>query len=468
MTLFRKSAFALAASLALTLAAPGSALAQPANAKPALDSRSGPTPAAAVAEEAAARARRIPGDHIAVVVNSEVVTAGEIAGRAERLREEARRAGQAAPDLLTAREQSREQLIEERVLVTHARDSGARVDEAELDRTVANVAAQNRLTMPQLTERLKAEGIDFKRFRENLRDQMLQERVRDREVVSRIRVAEGEIDAYLEERASASRANAPVNVAQILVSVPSSATAAEREARRQKALDALQRVRAGASFAVVAKEVSEDANRERGGEIGLRPADRLPEVFGQAIAGLSAGDIAPDLVVSEVGYHVLKLVERQSGSESNVVTETRARHVLLRPSERLSADVIARRLAEAKRAIEAGRLKFEDLARDVSEDGTAQSGGDLGWAPPGNFVPEFEAAMNALPINGISEPVQSRFGIHLIQVLERRSITIEPQRLREQARGALRERKFETAYKEWIKDLRDKAFVELRDDDSSL
>ncbi|MFO0123565.1 MAG: peptidylprolyl isomerase, partial [Inhella sp.] len=306
MTLFRKSAFALAASLALTLAAPGSALAQPANAKPALDSRSGPTPAAAVAEEAAARARRIPGDHIAVVVNSEVVTAGEIAGRAERLREEARRAGQAAPDLLTAREQSREQLIEERVLVTHARDSGARVDEAELDRTVANVAAQNRLTMPQLTERLKAEGIDFKRFRENLRDQMLQERVRDREVVSRIRVAEGEIDAYLEERASASRANAPVNVAQILVSGPSSATAAVREARRQKALDALQRVRAGASFAVVAKEVSEDANRERGGEIGLRPADRLPEVFGQAIAGLSAGDIAPDLVVSEVGYHVLK------------------------------------------------------------------------------------------------------------------------------------------------------------------
>jgi peptidyl-prolyl cis-trans isomerase SurA len=468
MTLFRKSAFALAASLALTLAATGSAWAQPANAKPALDTRSGPTPAAAVAEEAAARARRIPGDHIAVVVNSEVVTAGEIVGRAERLRDEARRAGQPAPDLLSAREAAREQLIEERVLVTYARDSGARVDEPELDRVVANVAVQNRLTLPQLTERLKAEGIDFKRFRENLRDQMLQERVRDREVVSRIRVAEGEIDAYLDERASAARANAPVNVAQILISVPSDATPEQREARRLKAQDALARVRAGASFAAVARELSEDANRERGGEIGLRPADRLPEVFAQAIAPLQAGDVVPNLVVSEVGYHVLKLVERQAAGDANVVTETRARHVLLRPSERLPAEQIARRLAEAKRAIEAGRLKFEDLAREVSEDGTAQNGGDLGWAPPGNFVPEFEAAMNALPLNGISEPVQSRFGIHLIQVLERRSIAIEPQRLREQARGALRERKFEAAYKDWVKDLRDKAFIELRDDDSTL
>jgi peptidyl-prolyl cis-trans isomerase SurA len=237
-----------------------------------LDSRTGPTPAAAAAEEAAARARRIPGDHIAVVVNSEVVTAGEIAGRAERVREEARRAGQAAPDLLTAREAAREQLVEERVLVTYARDSGARVEEPELDRVVANVAVQNRLTLPQLTERLKSEGIDFKRFRENLRDQMLQERVRDREVSNRVRVTDGEIDKFLEERQRAARTNAPINVAQILITVPTSATSSEREAARLKAEGALARVRGGENFAVVARALSEDGNRERGGEIGLRGA----------------------------------------------------------------------------------------------------------------------------------------------------------------------------------------------------
>lgn len=468
MILFRKSALALAATLAVTLASSVSPLhAQPANAKPAVENRSGPTPAAAAAEEAAARARRIPGDHIAVVVNSEVVTAGEIAGRAERLRDEARRSGQPAPDLLSAREAAREQLVEERVLVTYARDSGARVEEPELDRVVANVAVQNRLSMPQLIERLKADGIDVKRFRENMRDQMLQERVRDREVVSRIRVTDGEIDTYLEERQTAARANAPMNLAQILVPVPSDASTADREARRQKAAAALARVRAGENFSAVVREVSEDANRERGGEVGLRPADRLPDLFVKAVAGLNPGDISPSLIVSEAGYHVLKLIERQAAGDANVVTETRARHILLRPSDRLQPEQIAQRLAEAKRAIQAGRAKFEDLAKEFSEDGTAANGGDLGWAPPGNFVPEFEAAMNALPLNGISEPVQSRFGIHLIQVLERRDTKIDPQKLREQARGALRERKFETAYKDWVKDLRDKAFVEQRDSDAN-
>lgn len=468
MILFRKSALALATTVAVTLALSVSPLhAQPANAKPAVDTRSGPTPAAAAAEEAAARARRIPGDHIAVVVNSEVVTAGEIAGRAERLRDEARRSGQAAPDLLTAREAAREQLIEERVLVTHARDSGARVEEPELDRVVANVAVQNRLTMPQLIERLKADGIDVKRFRENMRDQMLQERVRDREVVSRIRVTDGEIDSHLEERQAAARLNAPLNLAQILVPVPSDASAAERETRRQKAALALSRVRAGEAFAAVAKELSDDANRDRGGEIGMRAANRLPDLFVKAVANLAPGEVSPDLVVSEAGYHVLKLIERQTGADANVVNETRARHILLRPSDRLPPEQVARRLAEAKRAIEAGRAKFEDLAKEYSEDGTAANGGDLGWAPPGNFVPEFEAAMDALPLNGISEPVQSRFGIHLIQVLERRETKIDPQKLREQARGVLRERKFETAYKEWAKDLRDKAFIDVRDTDAN-
>jgi len=449
--------------LALSLAFAASAQAQPANAKPPLDTRAGPTPAAAAAEDAAARARRQPGDHIAVVVNQDVVTAGEIAVRAQRARDEARMRGAEPPDPASAREQALEALIEDRVLVTYARESGARVDEAELDRVVGNVAAQNRLNLEQLKERLKADGVDFKRFRENLRDQMLIERVREREVVGRIRVTDGEIDRQLAEREAAAAAKAPVNLAQILIPVPGSASESERKALRQRAEQALARVKGGEDFAAVARELSEDANRAKGGEIGLRPADRLPDLFSQAAAGLSRGQITPELLVSEAGYHILKLLERQALGASNQVTETRARHILIRPSDKLPPDVAVARLREMKRQIESGQARFEDLARENSEDGSAPQGGDLGWAAPGMFVPEFEEVMNRLDLNGLSDPLQSRFGFHLIQVMERRSKDIEPRQLREQARAQLRERKFEEAYQEWVKDLRARSFIEMRD-----
>jgi len=452
---------ALPLALGLLSCAPA-VLAQPANAKPPLDSRSGPTAAAAVAEEAAARARRLPGDHIAVVVNSEVVTAGEIAGRLERAKLEAARRGETL-DSEAARKEAQESLIEERVLVTHARDAGARVEEPELDRTVANVAAQNKLTVPQLIERLKQDGTDVKRFRENLRDQMLIERVRDNEVIRRIRVTDGEIDKLLEERRAAAAATAPVNLAQILIPVPENASPEQRASRRAEAEAALKRVLGGEDFAAVARELSQDANRQGGGEIGLRPANKLPDVFAQAAQALSPGQIRSTLVESGVGFNVLKLIERQAGADGSKVTETRARHILVRPNERLPAPQVAQRLAEMRRAIIAGQAKFEDLAKQISEDGTSQQGGDLGWATPGNFVPEFEDAMNALPLGGISEPFQSRFGLHIVQVMERREVAIEPRQQREQARSMIRERKFDEAYREWISDLRARAFIEVRD-----
>ncbi len=436
--------------------------AQPANAKPPLDSRSGPTPTAAAAEDAANRARRLPGDHIAVVVNAEVVTAGEIAGRVERARLEASRRGEQL-DAEEIHKSAEESLVEERVLVTHARDSGARVDENELDRVVANIAAQNRLTVPQLLERLQQEGTDVKRFRENLRDQMLIERVRDQEVTRRIRVSDGEIDKYLEERRAEAAAAAPLNIAQILIPVPENASAEQRENRRKEAEAALARVLAGEDFAAVAREVSQDSNRANGGEIGLRPADKLPELFVQAVNGLSAGQVRNAVISSGVGFHVLKLLVRQAPPPDDVAVETRARHILVRPNERLPAQAIGQHLAEVKRRIEAGGLRFEDVAREISEDGTREQGGDLGWAAPGQFVPEFEDTMKALPINGISDPFQSRFGIHIVQVLERRETKIEPRQLREQARGIVRERKFDEAYKEWVADLRARAFIEQRE-----
>lgn len=404
-----------------------------------------------------------PGDYIAAIVNTDIVAASEVIQRTERMREEARQRGQNVTNELLHK-QALDSLIDERVVVTYARENGPRVDEPELDRVVANVATQNKLTMPELRQRLAAEGIDFKRFRENLRDQMLSERVREREVQGRIRVTDGDIDKYLDERQAALQGRAQLNVAQILVPVPEGAGPVVLAERKSRAESALARVKAGEDFAKVAREVSEDANKNRGGEIGLRAADKLPDVFVDAVKDLQPGEVRPELLRSEAGFHVMKLIERQTGKASiNVVVQTRARHILLRPSEQLTPEQATRRLVEFKRAIESGRATFEQLARANSEDGSAQEGGDLGWVSPGGFVPEFEQAMDALPLKGISDPVPSRFGIHLIQVMERRDVVLDNKQLREQARNALRERKYDDAYNDWMKEMRARAFIETRE-----
>jgi len=219
-------------------------------------------------------------------------------------------------------------------------------------------------------------------------------------------------------------------------------------------------VRAGEPFAQVARELSDDGNRERGGEIGLRPAARLPDLFVEAVRDLPVGGVSA-VLRSGAGFHLLELLERRSGGVT--ITQTRVRHVLLRTSPELTPEVAARRLAEYRRQIESGRRSFEDIAREYSEDGSAASGGDLGWAAPGMFVPEFEAAMNALSPGGVSAPVVSRFGVHLIQVVERREVALDAKQLREQARNVLRERKFEQAYLDWTKELRARAYVEYRE-----
>ena len=404
-----------------------------------------------------------PGDYIAAVVNQDVVAASEVVQRTERLRQEARQKGEVMPETAGLRKQALEGLIEDRVLVTYARENGPRIDEAELDRVVANVAAQNKLTATQLRERLKADGTDYKSFRENLRDQMMTERVREREVQGRIKVTDAEVDAFLDKKRAALEQGGQINIAQVLVPVPEGAPDSLVAERRARAESALARIKAGEDFAKVAREVSEDGNKARGGEIGLRPVDRLPDVFVTAVQGLKSGEVAPTLLRSGAGFHVLKVIERQGGASLTQSVQTHARHILLRPSAQLSAEVAARRLAEYKRQIESGQAKFEDIARANSEDGSAEAGGDLGWMGAGGFVPEFEVAMNALPLNGISDPVLSRFGVHLIQVLERRNVEVEMKQLREQARNALREQKYDEAYKDWVKDLRAKAFVEVRE-----
>jgi peptidyl-prolyl cis-trans isomerase SurA len=404
-----------------------------------------------------------PGDYIAAVVNQDVVAASEVVQRTLQLREEAKRRGVAMPDPAALHKQAIDALIDDRVLVTHARETSGKVDEPELDRVVSNVAAQNKLTMPQLLERLKQDGTDFRTFRENLRDQMMTERVREREVQARIRITDGDIDSYLEKRKEQSSSTGQMNLAHILVKLPDGASEAVLAERQARAEAVLARALAGDDFGKLAREFSDDATKERGGEFGLRQADRLPDLFVQAVVGLKSGELSPQLLRSGAGFHVLKVVERQGGGSLTTVTQTHARHVLLRPSAQLTAEVATRRLAEFKRAIANGSTTFENVARENSEDGSASEGGDLGWMGPGAFVPEFESAMNALPLGGISDPVPSRFGVHLIQVVERRSVEVEMKALREQAKAALREGKYEEAYLEWVKDLRSRAYVEMRE-----
>jgi peptidyl-prolyl cis-trans isomerase SurA len=400
-------------------------------------------------------------DYIVAVVNQELVTAAEVQQRLARVRVEAQQSRTPLPPPAVLRQQVVDVLIDERVLVTNARETGPRIDEAELDRAVTSVALQNQLTLPQLRERLRREGLDYAKFRATIRDQMMVERVREREVASRIKVSDAEIDALLEQRRS-SGANAQINIAQILVQVPENAPQTVLGERRERALAALRRVRGGEDFAAVAREVSQDSNRNAGGEIGLRPAERLPDVFVKAVASLKPGEVSPELLRSGAGFHILKLIERKDEGAFGV-QQVRARHILLRTSANVSNEAAGRRLVQFRRETLSGAKTFEQLARENSEDSSAAQGGDLGWSTAGSYVPEFEDALAGLDIGGISEPVVTRFGVHLIQVVDRRQVTLDARQQREQARNILREQKFEEAYAEWLRDLRGRAYIEMRE-----
>ncbi len=403
-----------------------------------------------------------PGDYIVAIVNSELVTAGEVEQRLERVKQDAARTGARLPPDAVLRQQITDALIDERVLVTYARDIGVKVDPAEVDRAIANIAAQNKIPLDQLRERLQREGIDYGRFRDTLRDQIAVERVRERDVVARIQPTDREIDALIDQQRAAAGASIEYNIAQVLVTVPEGASDAVVAERKARAESALARVKAGEPFAKVAREMSEDANRSMGGEIGMRPADKLPDVFVEAVRALEPGQVSPTILRTGAGFHVLELIDKRDG-RAFTITQTRARHILLRPSPQLDEQAALRRLADLKRQIESGKISFEQAARENSEDSSAAQGGELGWASPGTFVPEFEKAIAAVPVGGMTDPFVSRFGVHLVQVEERRTVELDPKQQREQARNVLREQKFAEAYAEWTRDLRARAYIEMRE-----
>jgi peptidyl-prolyl cis-trans isomerase SurA len=331
------------------------------------------------------------------------------------------------------------------------------------------VAEQNNLALPQFRARLEADGVSFARFRDDVRDDIVMSRLRDREVDSRIQITEAEVENFLAEQAGEQANAVEYNIAQILLRVPDNATTQRIEQVRKQADDLVQQLKGGAEFARLAASYSAAPEALSGGELGWRGAERLPSLFVDAVKALKAGEVAP-IVRSPGGFHVLKLVATRNAADSKIATgplqQTRVRHILLRVSDLTPEPEVRRRLTELRERVSRGGQDFGTLARLHSVDPSSTRGGELGWIYPGDTVPEFERAMDQLKPGEISEPVQSPFGVHLIQVLERRTDESPVERNRLAARMALRERKADDAYQDWLRQLRDRTYVEMRLDDA--
>ena len=423
-----------------------------------------PPPAAPVPQVPAASVSLAPrqADFIVAVVNSEPVTNHEVRQRLARLqRQVASQGGTQPPQELLARE-ALEQIILERAQLQLAREAGITVDDLAVNQAEQSVARQNEVSVPEMHRRLAADGISQEQFRLELRRQLTQQRLREREVDARVRVSDHEIDQSLREQGVADQAQVDLNLGHILVAVPEGATpaqVAERQARAQAAAD---KARAGGDFAALVREFSDAADAGAGGLMGLRPADRYPELFVQATQAVPVGGIAGP-VRSGAGFHVLKVVDKTRSGMPTTVMQSHARHILLRTSAQLSETAAAERLAEYRRRVQTGKADFAELAKEHSQDGSAKQGGDLGWSNPGSYVPEFEEVMNGLKPGEISAPLVSRFGVHLIQLIERRETKLNPREQREIVRQVVRQKKIEEAYAVWAQELRGRAYVEYRD-----
>ncbi|MDB5776398.1 MAG: molecular chaperone SurA [Herbaspirillum sp.] len=447
------------------LAAPGSYAQDAAPSPPPVSAPAAAVPASASASPAISHEPQ-PVDSIAVVVNNEVITRQEVMERLATVESRMTAQGVALPPRTQLIPQLLERMIVEHAQVQLAKEDGIKVDDAMLDKAIERIAEQNKMTMPQFRAQLVKEGLAFPAFREQIRNEILMQRVREREVDNKIQISDSEIDNYLAAQAKEGPQKEEFDVAQILVRVPDNPTPEQLAERRQRAEQIYQQVRTGGDFGKIAATYSDSSDAMTGGDLGWRTADRLPQLFADTVAKMKAGETAP-IVRSANGFHILRLVDRRTTGGAAAVTpgaiqQTHARHILIKVTQVVTAAEAKRKLLELKQRLENHAATFEELAKLYSNDGSASKGGDLGWIYPGDTVPEFERAMNDLKVGEISDPIESPFGFHLIQVLERKSDEMSQDRLRTAARTAIRERKLEEATNEWQRQLRDQAYVEYR------
>ena len=404
-------------------------------------------------------------DRIVAVVNDDIISWTELESRLERVREQLRQSGTAAPPTATLRRQVLERLIVLRLQLQRARDFGIRVDEERLNRTILRIAEQNQLTLRGFRDALEREGHDFARFREEIREEIMIADVRRREVENQVNITQRDVDDYLsmmESRGSEADRHR-YRIGHILIAVPDGASTEAIGDARARAGRVLDEIRDGADFANMAVTHSDGQQALEGGDLGWRLASDLPTMLADAVLGLEVGDVS-EPVRSASGFHLVKLVDRQ-GSERQIVRQTRARHILM-TLDALTDDAEARRQLSLLRERILNGQDFGELARTHSDDsGSASKGGDLGWIDPGNTAPVFERAMDSLEPGAISEPFETQYGWHVVQVLERRDRDATETSRRAEARRSLQARKVEENTQAWVRRVRDEAYVEYRLDE---
>jgi peptidyl-prolyl cis-trans isomerase SurA len=399
-------------------------------------------------------------DRIVAVVNDEVVTLYELRSRLDAALSQLKRQGTPLPQREVLERQVLERLVMDKVQLQYAKETGLRVDDGQLEQALQRIASGNKMSLGQFRQALEKDGITFAKFREEIREEMTIARIREREVENKIVVSEGEIDNYLSGQLAKGGGGEEFEMAHILLRAPESASPEQIQKLKLKAEQVIDRLKKGDDFAQVAAAYSDAPDGLQGGALGWRTLDRLPVIFADAAKNLKTGEVSP-ILRSSNGFHLVKLVAKRGGTAVPVVQQTHARHILIKVNEIVSESEAKHKLIGLRERLVHGG-SFVELARLFSQDGSATKGGDLGWIYPGDTVPDFERAMNALKPGEISEAVRSPFGFHLIEVLERRVQDVSGERQRAAARQVLRERRLDEAYQDWLRMARDRAYVELR------
>ena len=407
-------------------------------------------------------------DSIYVVVNDEVITKREVDLRMAEIVQRLRAQNAQMPAEEDLRRQVVEAMITERAQLQLAKEMGVRVDDTTLDRAIGRIAESQKMSVQDMRNQMEKEGMTFGQFREQIRNEIMMQRLVEHEVDSKIQVSEAEIDTYMAAEKAAAADRVEMDISQILVRIPENASPEQIAARKARADEVVRQLRTGADFAKMAATYSDSPDALKGGAIGWRDPDRLPPIFANELRKLKPGQVTT-VIRTNVGFHILKLgdvrkLAPQQQADQAVVQQTHARHILLKLTPTLSEDEARKKLLDAKAKIAAKQATFEDLARQLSQDGSASKGGDLGWLYPGDTVPEFETAMNALKPGEVSDVVKSPFGLHLIEVVERKSEDVSKEKERSAARQVLTERKRQEAMEDWARQVRDRAYVEFRED----
>lgn len=403
-------------------------------------------------------------DRIVAVVDQVVITENELIERIKTVRSQLEKQGGNMPPADVLQKQILERLINDRLLLQYAAQTGVRVDDTQLDKTVERIAEQNKLSVPDFRAALEQEGISYRKFREDIRNEIIIARLREREVENRVNVTEAEIDNYLTTQSSQGDIQDEFEISHILIRTPEDGSPEELQKLRDKAEQAVKQLEDGVSFAEVSASMSDAPNALEGGNLGWKTSAQIPELFNEALKPLQPGSLTP-ILRSPNGFHILKMTDRRGGSSPLVVDQTKLRHILVKLSEIVSDSDAQQRMVMIKERLDNGN-DFAELARQYSEDASANSGGDLGWVNPGDTVPQFEQAMNLLAPGEISEPVRTPFGWHIIQVQDRRKQDMTKEAARFKARQEIRTRKSEEAYDDWVRELRDRAYVELHLEDN--